>query len=73
MAPLLLMGQAYTDEGDLRRALGAYREATRVQPGNPRTWRALALFLGGDREAREAWRRVHRLDPQDSEAAIRAG
>jgi cytochrome c-type biogenesis protein CcmH/NrfG len=54
-------------------ALGAYREATRVQPANPRSWRALALFLGTDREAQDAWRRVHRLDPQDFDAAIRAG
>ena len=73
ISPLILMAQAYTDENDLPRALGAYRAATRVQPGNPQSWRALALFLGPDPQATGAWRRVHRLDPQDPEAAIRAG
>jgi hypothetical protein len=73
IAPLVLMAQAYTDQGDLPRALGAYRAATRVQPRNPQSWRALAIFLGSDRQSAEAWRRVHRLDPQDPEAAIRGG
>jgi hypothetical protein len=73
LAPLMLMAQAYTDEGDLPRALGAYRAATRVQPDNPQSWRALAIFLGSDPQAADAWRRVHRLDPQDPEAAIRGG
>ena len=72
-APLLLLGQAYTDLNDLARALGAYQAATRLQPENPATWRALAIFLGPDRTAAAAWRQVHRLDPQDPEAAIRAG
>jgi hypothetical protein len=72
-APLLLLGQAYTDLSDLPRALGAYQAATRLQPENPATWRALAIFLGPDRTAGSAWRQVHRLDPQDPEAAIRAG
>ena len=66
------MAQAYTDQGDLPRALGAYRAATRLQPDNPQSWRALAIFLGPDTQATGAWRRVHRLDPQDPEAAIRA-
>jgi hypothetical protein len=73
ISPVILMAQAYTDQGDLPRALGAYRAATRVQPGNPQSWRALAIFLGPDRQAAAAWRRVHHLDPQDSEAAIRGG
>ncbi len=73
IAPLVLMAQAYTDQGDLPRALGAYRAATRLQPDNPQSWRALAIFLGPDEQATGAWRRVHRLDPQDPEAAIRAG
>ncbi|HMO00937.1 MAG TPA: O-antigen ligase family protein [Miltoncostaeaceae bacterium] len=73
ITPLILMAQAYTDQGDLPRALGAYRAATRVQPDNPQSWRALAIFLGPDRQAAAAWRRVHRLDPQDPEAAIRGG
>ena len=71
--PLLLLGQAYTDLNDLPRALGAYQAATRLQPENPETWRALAIFLGPDGTAAAAWRQVHRLDPQDPEAAIRAG
>jgi cytochrome c-type biogenesis protein CcmH/NrfG len=71
--PLLLLGQAYTDLNDLARALGAYQAATRLQPENPETWRALAIFLGPDGTAAAAWRQVHRLDPQDPEAAIRAG
>ncbi len=73
ITPIILMAQAYTDQGDLPRALGAYRAATRVQPDNPQSWRALAIFLGPDRQATAAWRRVHRLDPQDPEAAIRGG
>ena len=56
-----------------RGPLGAYQAATRLQPANPETWRALAIFLGPDRTAAAAWRQVHRLDPQDPEAAIRAG
>jgi len=73
IAPLILMAQAHTDQGDVRRALGAYRAATRAQPDNPRSWRALAIFLGADPQAAAVWRRVHRLDPQDPEAAIRGG
>jgi predicted Zn-dependent protease len=72
-APLLLAAQAYSDMGMRARAYGAYVDATRLQPDNPATWRALALFLGQDPRAAAAWRRVHRLDPQDSEAALRAG
>ena len=73
LAPLLLRGAAFTDLGQPARALGAYREATRVQPGNPAAWRALAIFLKEGRAARGAWQRVARLDPQDPEAALRAG
>ena len=73
VTPLLLLGRAYNDLGQPARALGAYREATRMQPDNPSTWRALAIFLGRDPSAAEAWREVRRLDPQDPEAALRAG
>jgi tetratricopeptide (TPR) repeat protein len=72
-APLFLAAQAYSDMGLRARAYGAYVDATRLQPDNPATWRALALFLGQDPRAAAAWRRVHRLDPQDSEAALGAG
>jgi hypothetical protein len=72
LAPLLLRGAAFTDLGEAARALGAYREAVRVQPDNPAAWRALAIFLGDGPEARAAWARVLRLDPQDPEAALRA-
>jgi len=72
LAPLLLRGAAFTDLGEPARALGAYREATRVQPDNPAAWRALAIFLGDDPAAQAAWREVRRLDPQDPEAALRA-
>ena len=71
--PLLLLGRAYNDLGQPARALGAYREATRMQPDNPSTWRAFAIFLGRDPSATDAWRQVRRLDPQDPEAALRAG
>jgi hypothetical protein len=73
IAPLLLLGRAHTDLGEPARALGAYREATRLQPDNPEAWRALAIFLGRDPSAVDAWREVRRLDPQDPEAALRAG
>ena len=72
VTPLLLMAQAYDDLREPRRALGAYEEATRLQPDNPATWRALAIFLGRGAAAGAAWREVHRLDPQDPEAALRA-
>jgi hypothetical protein len=72
LAPLLLRGAAFADLGQPARALGAYREATRVQPDNPAAWRALAIFLGEDPTARAAWLQVRRLDPQDPEAALRA-
>ncbi len=73
IAPLLLLAQAYDDLRDPRRALGAYEEATRLQPDNPAAWRALGVFLGRGAGAAVAWREVHRLDPQDPEAALRAG
>ncbi len=73
LAPLLTRGAAYTDLGQPARALGAYRAATELQPDNPEAWRALAIFLGEGPEARRAWAEVHRLDPQDPEAALRAG
>lgn len=72
-APLLLLARAYDDLGQPARALGAYREATRMQPDNPFAWRALAIFLKRDPRAAEAWRQVRRLDPQDPEAALKAG
>lgn len=72
-APLLLLAGAYSDLKDPARALGAYQEATRLQPDNPATWRALALFLGRDPAAAAAWTEVRRLDPQDPDAALRAG
>ncbi len=71
--PLLLLARAHTDDGERARALGAYRRATELAPDDPGTWRALALFLGRDRTAAAAWREVHRLDPRDPEAALRAG
>jgi cytochrome c-type biogenesis protein CcmH/NrfG len=70
---LLLLARAYNDLNEPARALGAYREATRIQPDNPSAWRALAIFLGQDPSAAAAWREVRRLDPQDPEAALRAG
>jgi len=72
LAPLLLRGAAYADLGQPARALGAYREATRVQPDNPAAWRALAIYIGDHPSARPAWLEVRRLDPQDPEAALRA-
>lgn len=72
LAPLLLRGAAFTDLGQPGRALGAYREAVAVQPDNPASWRALAIFLGDGPEAAAAWEQVKRLDPQDPEAALRA-
>ncbi len=73
IAPLLLLARAHNDLNEPARALGAYQEATRVQPENPTSWRALAIFLGQDPSAVDAWRHVRRLDPQDPEAALRAG
>ncbi|MGE4032482.1 MAG: O-antigen ligase family protein [Thermoleophilia bacterium] len=70
--PLFLMARAYTDLGRPARALGAYRAATDLQPDNPATWRALAVFLGPDRRAAAAWAEVLRLDPRDDEAALRS-
>ena len=49
------------------------RASADLQPDNPEAWRALAIFLGDGPGARAAWEQVHRLDPQDPEAAIRAG
>jgi hypothetical protein len=73
VAPLLLRAGALDDLDERGRALGAYEEATRLQPDNPAAWRALAIFLGRDERAAAAWRQVRRLDPQDPEAALRAG
>jgi hypothetical protein len=42
-----------------------------LQPENPESWRALAVFLGDGPVARHAWSEVHRLDPEDPEAALR--
>jgi cytochrome c-type biogenesis protein CcmH/NrfG len=71
--PLFLLARAYIDRGQRARALGALQRATEIQPDNPATWRALALFLGPDRSSTPAWREVLRLDPRDAEAALRAG
>lgn len=71
--PLFLLARAYIDRGQRARALGALQRATELQPDNPATWRALALFLGPDRSSAPAWREVLRLDPRDAEAALRAG
>jgi len=73
LAPLLLRAAALDDLDERARALGAYEAATRLQPDNPAAWRALAVFLGRDERAAAAWRQVRRLDPQDLEAALRAG
>jgi hypothetical protein len=73
LEPVLLRAGAYSDLGELGRALGSYEEGTRVQPDDPASWRALAIFLGDDPRAAAAWREVRRLDPQDPEAALRAG
>jgi cytochrome c-type biogenesis protein CcmH/NrfG len=73
LRPLVLRARAYTDRGERGRALGAYLRATELQPDNPAAWRALALFLGSDPAAGPAWRQVARLDPRDTEAALRAG
>jgi cytochrome c-type biogenesis protein CcmH/NrfG len=70
--PLVLRARAYTDLGERGRALGSYLRATELQPDNPAAWRALALFLGPDPAAIPAWREVARLDPRDTEAALRA-
>ena len=73
LAPLLTARAGVTDLGQPARALGAYRAATDLQPDNPEAWRALAIFLGDGPGARAAWEQVHRLDPRDPEAALRAG
>lgn len=73
LGPVLLRAAARSDLGEPARALGAYRRAARLQPDNPAAWRALAVFLGRDPRARDAWREVRRLDPQDAEAALRGG
>ncbi|MGD9696578.1 MAG: O-antigen ligase family protein [Thermoleophilia bacterium] len=72
LEPLTLRGMALTSEGDLGRALASYLAATRLQPDNPVAWRYLADFYGDDPRAAQAWRRVHELDPQDPDAALRA-
>jgi hypothetical protein len=75
LGPLLLRAAASSDlqPPQPARALGAYERATRLQPDNPASWRALAIFLGEDPRAVAAWRQVRRLDPRDPEAALRAG
>ena len=75
LGPLLLRAAADSDlqPPQPARALGAYERATRLQPDNPASWRALAIFLGEDPRAVAAWRQVRRLDPRDPEAALRAG
>jgi hypothetical protein len=75
LEPLLLRAAARSDlqPPEPARALGTYERATRLQPDNPASWRALAIFLGEDARAVAAWRQVRRLDPEDPEAALRAG
>lgn len=71
IAPLMLRARAYDALDQRSRALGAYREATRLQPDNPAAWRSLALFLEPDRAAIPAWTQVRRLDPRDPDASVR--
>lgn len=41
---LIEIGAAYTEQGDLIAALGAYQKATELEPENADAWRALAVF-----------------------------
>ncbi|MDH3226049.1 MAG: tetratricopeptide repeat protein [Thermoleophilia bacterium] len=71
IAPLEMAASAHRERGDFGAMLASLREATELQPDNARTWRRLALVLtglGGDEEAREAWKRVLELDPKNRRA-----
>ena len=67
--PLHVKAAALTAMGDDARALGTYRQMTRVQPDNPLAWRLLARVYRDDPRARAAWERVRALSPLDRDAA----
>lgn len=73
LGPLRVRARAYRALGDEPRAYGAFLEMTRTQPENPAAWRQLALYLGSDPRATDAWRRVLELSPRDGDAAAQIG
>jgi cytochrome c-type biogenesis protein CcmH/NrfG len=66
--PLLLRAVASRLRGDRAEQRDALREATRLQPDNPRAWSRLAGALGDVAEGRAAWTRVLALNPYDESA-----
>jgi hypothetical protein len=58
-------------QGDKKRAAELYRDATDLQPENPRVWRARAEFeletLDAPELAAESLARAHELDPKDAQ------
>ncbi|HTF13288.1 MAG TPA: tetratricopeptide repeat protein [Burkholderiales bacterium] len=61
-----LLGEAYRDAGRLDRAIGAYREAVRLEPLFPRGWFELGsaqVRIGERKDAEAALETLQKLDP----------
>ena len=69
--PLYRLGEAATRAGDLATARARFRQATRLQPENTRTWYQLGLFeYYGSQDlcaAYTAFNHAYTLDPKGSE------
>ena len=64
-APLDVQASAYGEERNFGAMVAQLREATEIQPDNPRVWRRLAVVLDGlgDPDVADTWTRVAELDP----------
>ena len=68
LAPLRLRALANADVGDRGASIDAYLDMTKVQPENPHAWELLALALGNDPGALNAWVQVIVYDPLNARA-----
>ncbi|MDX6556486.1 MAG: hypothetical protein QOD86_2681 [Miltoncostaeaceae bacterium] len=68
LAPLRLRALANADVGDREASLTAYRDMVKLQPENPHAWELLALALGDDPGALQAWVQVLVHNPHDQRA-----
>jgi O-antigen ligase len=68
LAPLRLRALANADVGDRAASLAAYRDMVELQPENPQAWELLALALGDDPGALQAWVQVLVHNPHDQRA-----
>jgi tetratricopeptide (TPR) repeat protein len=73
LEPLFTRSVVQQAAGDDAAAMATLREATRLQPDNPRPWLEIGLAQTDARKARIYFLRAHRLDPKNGELNGRIG